>query len=135
MELDESEPSAPRAAIRRPRAGTVALEAAAPGIALVTLRGEHDLTTRSALSEALGRASEDDHILVDLSHCTFIDSSVIGALVHAFQALEGRGRRLELAIAPAARTIARTARIAGLTSFMAIHETRDAGLASLGREG
>ena len=100
MESDEAERR--RALAGEPAPGTVALERPAPGAAIVTLRGEHDLSTRAEISDALARVGNEAHVLVDLSECSFIDSSVIGVLVVAFQALDEQGRRLELAIPSAA---------------------------------
>ncbi len=56
-----------------------------PGIALVQLRGEHDLSGKEALAEALASASDQLNVLVDLSECTFMDSSVLGVLIPAGQ--------------------------------------------------
>ncbi len=111
--------------------GTVALERHAPGVAIVTLRGEHDLATRAEINATLARVGGEADVLVDLSQCSFIDSSVIGALVAAFQTFAEGGRRLELAIPSEAVTIQRVAKVAGLATFLAIHETREAGLASI----
>ena len=71
-------------------------------------------------------------MLVDLSDCTFIDSTVIGALVVAYQTLERTGGASSWRSAPAARAIRVSPRITGLTTFLVVHETRGAGLASLG---
>jgi anti-anti-sigma factor len=98
---------------------------------IVTLRGEHDLNTRPELGEALARAGEESSVLVDLSECEFIDSTVIGALVVAFQTVTERGRRFELAIPADAKAVQRVARVAGLATFLTIHGTREAGLASI----
>jgi len=114
-----------------PVPGTVALERHTPTVAVVTLRGEHDLTSRAAVAEALARAGDGSDVLVDLSECTFIDSTVIGVLVFAFRASGERGHRFELAIPPTAVAIQRISKVAGLTTFLSIHETRRAGLASL----
>jgi anti-anti-sigma factor len=111
--------------------GTVALERHTAAVAVVTLRGEHDLTTRAAISEALARAGDESDVLVDLSECTFIDSTVIGVLVFAFHDFGERGRRLELTIPPGAAPIQRVAKVAGLTTFFSIHESRSTGLASI----
>lgn len=129
METDEPERIPPPA--RGTQLGTVEVEVHAAGVVIVTLRGEHDLNTKPDLSEALARAGDHADVLVDLSECSFIDSTVIGALVLAFQAQSERGRRLELTISPGANTIQRVAKIAGLTTFLSIHETRSAGLASI----
>lgn len=97
----------------------------------MVLRGEHDLTTKAAIGDALADAGDECDVLVDLAECTFIDSTVIGVLVLAFQGFGERGRRLELAIPASATAIQRVAKVAGLTTFFAIHETRSAGLASI----
>jgi anti-anti-sigma factor len=114
-----------------PLAPTVEVTTDAPGAVAVTLRGEHDLNSRPAVADALARACERANVLVDLSDCSFIDSTIIGVLVASFQAQSERGARLELVIPPSAQAIERVAKIAGLPTFMVIHETRIAGLASI----
>jgi anti-sigma B factor antagonist len=114
-----------------PIASTVEVTTDAPGAVAVTLRGEHDLNSRPVVAEALARACERANVLVDLSECSFIDSTIIGVLVAAFQAQSERGGRLELVIPPGTQAILRVAKIAGLPTFMVIHETRVAGLASI----
>jgi anti-anti-sigma factor len=99
------------------------------GAVVVTLRGEHDLDSRPAVAAALERAGERADVLVDLTECGFLDSTIIGVLVAAFQARTERGERLELVVPPDAPAIHRVVQIAGLPTFMAIHETRAAGLA------
>jgi anti-anti-sigma factor len=100
--------------------------------AVVALRGEHDLNSRPAVAAALARASGHGDVLVDLCDCAFIDSTIIGVVVAAFQAQADAGRRLELVVPPAAQALRRVTEVAGLATFMTIHETRAAGLASLG---
>jgi anti-anti-sigma factor len=129
LEFDETERVA--APVDGPAPGTVVLELHAPTVAIVTLRGEHDLSTRAEISAALARVDGGANVLVDLAECSFIDSSVIGALVAAFQRFAEQGRRLELAIPPEAAAIQRVAKVAGLTTFLTIHDTRSAGLASV----
>ena len=127
MEADEPE----RMPASGPRPRAIAVERHAPGVMVVTLRGEHDLSTRPELGEALARAAEDASVLVDLSECDFIDSTVIGALVVAFQTVTERGRLFALTIPADAKAVQRVARVAGLATFLTIHETREAGLASV----
>ena len=129
MEPDEYERRG--AAASRPRPGTVSLERPAAGVVIVTLGGEHDLNTRPQLGEALARAGDAIGVLVDLTDCAFIDSTVIGVLVVAFQTAAESGRRFELTIPEDARAIRRVATVAGLTTFMTIHGTRAAGLESI----
>jgi hypothetical protein len=51
------------------------------GEAIVTLTGEHDLATRDMIEIMLRTAASGaSHVIVDVSGCTFIDCSVIGAI-------------------------------------------------------
>jgi anti-anti-sigma factor len=99
-------------------------------IACVRLRGEHDLSTKPRLTEALTEASAKRNVLVDLSECTFMDSSVIAALFLARTKLDLRDGRLELVIPREAATLQRTAEVTALGAILRVHETQAAGLAS-----
>ena len=64
------------------------------GVAVVKLRGEHDLSTAQAVRSALRSAVESGPpaVVVDLSDTTFLDSSILGALIGAYRvALPVRG--------------------------------------------
>lgn len=100
------------------------------GVAVVKLRGEHDLRCKQALAEALTGASAQANVLVDLSECTFIDSTIIGVLVLASTKLDHGGGRCEFIIPPEASSVRRVAQIAGLNEILVIHETPNAGIAS-----
>jgi anti-anti-sigma factor len=99
-----------------------------PGIAFVALRGEHDLSSKQCLTDALAAASAKRDVLVDFSDCTFMDSSVIAALFRAGQKLNERGGRLELVIPKSATTIRRVADVTLLAAILPIHESRDAAI-------
>ena len=94
--------------------------------AIVKLRGEHDLGSRSRITEMLADASDQATVLVDLSECAFADSSVVAALVAARDELRRRGGRLEVVISPDACAMRRLAELARLTDILPIHETRNA---------
>jgi anti-anti-sigma factor len=97
--------------------------------AIVTLRGEHDLDSRPDIAKALETASGRTHVLVDLSECTFIDSSVISALLRASNSLTIRGGLLELVIPSGAhRAVRNVFEIMGLQRLLPIHETRAAAI-------
>jgi anti-sigma B factor antagonist len=65
-------------------ANPIVLEDAAEDIVMVVVEGEHDIytapTLRERLDEAIGRGSG---VVVDLTGATFVDSSVLGALLDA----------------------------------------------------
>jgi hypothetical protein len=65
MKSDEAERRA--APVDGPAPGTVALERHAPGVAIVTLRGEHDLSTRAEINATLARVGGEADVPVDLA--------------------------------------------------------------------
>ena len=107
----------------KPEPGTVELTPHASGPAVVSLSGECDLTTRGALGEALRRASDQlaPVVFVDLSECSFIDSTVIGAIALSHKALAEHGRQLELVIPPERPAVRRIIELSGLAPFFTIH--------------
>jgi anti-anti-sigma regulatory factor len=77
-------------------------------IAVIQLVGEHDYGSHATLVAAL--EAVNGHVVVDLTTCTFIDISLIGAVIGKALALGKGGHRLELVVprtAPFARTIDR----------------------------
>ena len=69
-----------------------------PGeIAVISLLGEHDVTTawevRNAIAFALDQGT---HLVVDLSETEFIDSSIVHALVDSVQLASAQGLRISL---------------------------------------
>ncbi|MDP9257295.1 MAG: STAS domain-containing protein [Actinomycetota bacterium] len=119
----------------RTRRPTIRLELYAPDVAIATLTGEHDLASKAELTDVLARASAQRYVLVDLSECAFMDSTVLSLLVLTCQSQWERDGRLELVIPRETSAIQRVMTIAGLTTFLTIHETRDEGLASLQADG
>ncbi|HET6172461.1 MAG TPA: STAS domain-containing protein [Gaiellales bacterium] len=95
------------------------------------MRGEHDISTAPALRRALADAAEHSSVLVDLSECSFIDSTVIGALLKAAQGVKARGDRFALVIPPEQRNVTRLAAMTRLADILAIHSDRDAAVAGL----
>jgi anti-sigma B factor antagonist len=75
-------------------ANPILLDDAAGDVVVVSIEGEHDIYTapmlRERLDEALGRSRG---IVVDLERATFVDSSVLGALLDARRRAldEGKG--------------------------------------------
>src|SRR6201991_4365891 len=71
-------------------ANPIVLDDAAGDVVVVVVEGEHDIytapTLRERLDEAIGRGGG---VVVDLTAATFVDSSVLGAL------LDARRRALE----------------------------------------
>ncbi len=88
--------------------------------AVVSLCGEHDVGTSGAIAGAL--APIRGNVLVDLSGCEFIDSSVITALIDKFRALERDACRLELVVPPSVANVTRIIDVIGLRTLIAVHD-------------
>ncbi len=119
--------------LQRPEPGTIELTHHVPGLAVVDVRGEHDLSTVPALSAVLEQAAAHSHVIVDLSECTFIDSTVIAALLATAHAVKARDERFVLVIPSEQRRIARVAEMTGLPALVDVRTTREAALASVER--
>jgi anti-anti-sigma factor len=78
--------------------------------AVLTLHGEHDLSTAQRLTESL--AVFLGPVLVDLGECQFIDSTIIAALVRCHRQLAREGYRLDVRCAEGS-AIHRTLLVAG----------------------
>src|ERR687898_1782694 len=72
-------------------ANAIVLDDTAGDVIVVVVEGEHDIYTAPTLRERLDEAlSRGGGIVVDLTTATFLDSSVLGALLDARRrALEG----------------------------------------------
>jgi anti-sigma B factor antagonist len=112
-------------------AAGVDVEHPAADLTIVNVRGEHDLGNRQTLADALAAAGDACDVLVDLSECTFIDSTVLGVLLAASQEREAAGARLGLVIPPGTHIVYRITDVAGVAAFLPIYASRDEGFAGL----
>ena len=110
--------------------GSVELGHHEPGIAVVTMHGEHDIGTEPQLAYALAQAVAHSSVIVDLSDCSFIDSTVIASLIKGAATAREGGDHFALVIPREQRHVARIAEMVRLTDFLAVHESREAALES-----
>lgn len=103
---------------------TIATEHKSGRYFLIALRGEWDLYNRPELEQALlaAEAAAESLVVIDLSHATFIDSSVLGALVEARKRLQ---ERVKIAVVAQDRQIRKVFEITGLDAVFAMHESLD----------
>jgi len=101
------------------------------GVAIVTLRGDHDAGREQALRDALEGTGPQLNVIVDLTECTFVDSSVVATLMAAGRELEARGGMLALVIPPKATSVQRAAKLSGLAEALPLHPSRGAAIASV----
>jgi anti-sigma B factor antagonist len=114
------------------RTGELALESNESGIALLTLSGEHDLSTAPELRRRLDELLEEGTpTVVDLSPATFIDSSILGVI------LEGRRRAADSEVGFAvlhsdgADAVDRVLEVTGLRAELPVHAERDAAVSAV----
>jgi anti-sigma B factor antagonist len=66
--------------------GSIALTESRSGVKLLTVHGEHDLYTAPRLRQQLDALLDSrTNVIVDLTGATFVDSSILGALLNARQ--------------------------------------------------
>jgi anti-anti-sigma factor len=107
------EPTPTESAAARPR---IELREISGRTTIVALIGEHDLFTKRQLEQKLELARLAALVIVDLTRCTFLDSTIIECL------LEARHRsRVELALPARGSTADRALRIAGAPDFFTTH--------------
>src|SRR5437867_4463136 len=66
-------------------------------VAVIALRGEHDMTTADELSAAIdAEAAQRNGIVVSLAETTFVDSAIVHRLYKGDRQMLDAGRRLVL---------------------------------------
>jgi anti-anti-sigma factor len=102
------------------------------GVFVIAVEGELDMNTAMDLERELEGPLDDGQssLLIDLSHCEFIDSTGIALIVRAWQALDGddSGR---LALCGIGHQVKRVLDITGLEETIPTHESRERALARL----
>ncbi|MEO9177167.1 MAG: STAS domain-containing protein [Gaiellales bacterium] len=94
-------------------------------VAVVRLHGGHDIATSRNLREALDQL--EGSVLLDLSDCGFIDSSVIYVIFSDAHTRSHQKHHLELLVPPENRAITRTLEIAGAREVLTVHRSSPAG--------
>lgn len=83
--------------------------------AIVVLCGEHDLATSGDVEAAVSPV--DGPLLIDLSQCEFVDSTVVGVMMAKSKALAREGHQLTLVVPPSNRQIRRVFDVIGMASM------------------
>ena len=108
----------------------IEISAHSPAVSIVTLRGEHDLHSWSGVTVALANASQRPGVVVDLSECTFLDSTMLTALLVAAKQLRTRGGALAVVMARGTE-VRRIFEVMNVDTLVEMHETRSAAIDSV----
>ncbi len=93
------------------------------GGAVVHVEGELDMATAPELEETLVATGFDQRVVIDLTGCTFLDSSALRLLVAAVRDAEAAGGQLEL-VAPDPG-ILKVLEISGVDTMLPVHARLD----------
>jgi anti-sigma B factor antagonist len=108
------------------RTGELALERNESGLAVVTISGEHDLSTAPNLRRRLDiLLDEGTATVVDLSPATFIDSSILGVILEARRRAVQSGIGFEVVHSNGADAVDRVLEVTGLRAELPVHARRE----------
>jgi anti-anti-sigma factor len=113
-------------------ANPIALDETEDGVVVVLVEGEHDIytapTLRQRLEEALGRGGG---VVVDLTGATFMDSSILGALLDARRRAQETGVGFVVSVgAEVEPGVQRILDITGLVPVLPVINGREAAVAA-----
>jgi anti-anti-sigma factor len=91
-------------------------------VAIVEVCGEHDIASADDIAQALQGLYGS--VLVDLSQCQFIDSTVIGVLLESSRIRAREGQRLDLLVPTSNAPITRTLEVSGIRRLVSVYDSR-----------
>ena len=104
-----------------PNEFVVTTESAGEDALVVRVSGDLDLATSPRFSEALAAAAATRHVVIDLTGCTFLDSSGVRALAQAARKIPEGERRVDVvAGSPGVR---RVLEITGVDRMVPVHRS------------
>lgn len=113
------------------QAQNIEIQTHSPTTCVVRLQGDHDLSSSEALSLALMEAPGYNHVVVDLSRCTFIDSTLIRVLLAASRRAQGQQGSVELVVPAEANAVRRTLELANVQRVLPFHASCATALQSI----
>ncbi len=95
----------------------------APGYSIVAVSGDVDISTSPSLREALTTVTGDgaQAVVVDLAAVRFVDSTALGVLVGAYQAVRAAGGRM--AVVNDHEAVLKVLRITALHDVLGVQPT------------
>jgi anti-sigma B factor antagonist len=119
------------------RTGELALERKESGLAVLTISGEHDLSTAPNLRRRLGALlNERTPTVIDLSPATFIDSSILGVILDGRRQAGAAQIGFAVARSNGSDAVDRVLEVTGLRAELPVHARREeAVMAASGNSG
>lgn len=102
------------------------VEALAQGGSIVRVEGELDLATTQHLEAAVQGADPRGRLIIDLTACTFLDSSGVRLLISMARSAQADGGDLSLVVSNPG--LLRVLEIAAVDTVLPVHSTVDAAL-------
>lgn len=113
------------------RTGELAIERTEAGPVVLTISGEHDLSTAPNLRRQLDTLLDEPAVtLVDLSPATFIDSSILGVILDGRRRASDAGIGFEVVQSKGSEAVDRVLEVTGLRTELPVHESREVALAA-----
>jgi anti-anti-sigma factor len=101
-----------------------------PGGVVISLRGDHDLSTKPDLVAALRRVRREraEAIVLDLRQCTFVDSTIIGTILAARGQAFAHEPNVSVVLPDDTSYVYRALAVVGLTALVPAHVSIEAAL-------
>ena len=100
-------------------------------VVVVALRGDHDLSTKRHVSKALAGVRPGTPVVVDLTACTFVDSTIIGVFLDACRAGSRPAPAVAIVLPSDTSYVYRALTVVGLRDLIPLHRSLDAALRGL----
>jgi anti-anti-sigma factor len=110
-----------------PRRAEIQVHALQKGV-VISLSGDHDLSTKSRLIDALARVRQQQWVVIDLQRCTFVDSTIIAAILAACRRGVAREPSVSVVLPDDTSYVWRALSVMGLRDLVPAHVSIEAAL-------
>jgi anti-sigma B factor antagonist len=107
------------------RTGEIALERNDSGLTVLTISGEHDLSTAPDLRRQLdGLIADRTPVVIDLSPASFVDSSILGVILDGKRRANDAGLGYAVLHSNGTSSVSRVLDVTGLRTELPVHRER-----------
>lgn len=98
------------------------------GGVVISLSGDHDLSTKPRLIDALAGVRQEQWVVIDLQRCTFVDSTIIATILAACRRGATREPNVSVALPDDTSYVWRALSVVGLRDLVPAHLSIEAAL-------